>query len=356
VSELQITGSAQRAAWLDRVMPPVEQLDSRLWSIPVILPHNPLRYTTVYALCDDSGVALLDAGWDSDESWQMLVDGLAQLGATVSDVYGVLVTHQHFDHIGLARRVREASSAWVAMHPADRDAIARPDFRLRALAERAEVDRYRRMGAPLEVARRLRARATLDRDTAFVLPDRLLEDGDDAAVRGWSLRAVHTPGHTPGHLAFHDEASDLLFAGDTLLPRISPNVSATQDADWDALGDFLETLESLTVYDSAEVLPAHEWRFRGVKARVEELADHHERRLAELLEAVHLAPDCVPWDLAGQLTWSRPWDQYDGSMLISAVSETMAHLVRLQRLGLVVASGGDVPRYRAAGHRFRTLS
>ena len=32
---------------------------------------------------------------------------------------GVLVTHIHPDHYGLAGRIREASGAWVALHPAD---------------------------------------------------------------------------------------------------------------------------------------------------------------------------------------------------------------------------------------------
>ena len=32
---------------------------------------------------------------------------------------GVLVTHIHPDHYGLAGRVQEASGAWVALHPED---------------------------------------------------------------------------------------------------------------------------------------------------------------------------------------------------------------------------------------------
>jgi len=37
---------------------------------------------------------------------------------TVSDCYGVLVTHVHPDHHGLSERLREASNAWVALHEA----------------------------------------------------------------------------------------------------------------------------------------------------------------------------------------------------------------------------------------------
>ena len=37
----------------------------------------------------------------------------------MSDVRAVMVTHIHPDHYGLAGRVREASGAWIGLHPAD---------------------------------------------------------------------------------------------------------------------------------------------------------------------------------------------------------------------------------------------
>jgi hypothetical protein len=128
-AELTITGTLQREAWLARVMPPVEQLDGDLWSIPVPIPDNPLRYVSAYAFGTGAGLVLIDTGWESEESWQTLVAGLASIGAGLTDVRGVLVTHMHFDHIGLAGRVRQASGAWVALHPADAAVLARPDYR-----------------------------------------------------------------------------------------------------------------------------------------------------------------------------------------------------------------------------------
>ena len=37
-AELTITGVVQREAWLQRVMPPAEQLGEDLWSLPVPIP------------------------------------------------------------------------------------------------------------------------------------------------------------------------------------------------------------------------------------------------------------------------------------------------------------------------------
>ena len=356
MTEMEVTGTAQREAWAERIDPPVEKLRADLWSIPITLPDNPLRYTTVYALAGEGEVTLIDAGWDSEAGWQQLQDGLAEFGASIADVSGVLVTHQHFDHIGLARRIREATGAWVGLHPADNAIITKPDFREEGLSVTTDIQWLIGLGASSEEAERLRRPGGLDKDAAFVIPDRMIEDGELISASGWTLRAVHTPGHTPGHLAFYDERSDLLFGGDTILPRISPNVSASPHHDNDALGDFLSSLDRLAQQEPDEVLPAHEWRFRGLGARVEQLKAHHDERLAELLGVIGRNPGCVPWDMAAELTWSRPWDQYDGYMRVSAVGETMAHLVRLVRLGLVAASVDPVPRYTVVDRADRTIA
>ncbi|MCU1607823.1 MAG: Beta-lactamase-like Metallo-hydrolase [Modestobacter sp.] len=346
---MEITGTAQHEAWQDKTLPPVEQLRGDLWSIPVPIPHNPLRYVSVYAFAVPGGVSLIDTGWESDAGWAALTDGLASIGASVADVRGVLVTHLHFDHLGLAARVREASGAWVAMHPADAELVAGMQGQDPAAAVAAEVDFLVGLGAD-------RAEATADvgppenmtRFLRMAVPDRLLHDGDLADLPGWALRAVHTPGHTPGHLCFSEERTGLFFSGDHVLPRISPNISTGAQSGADPLRSFLASLAAVRGRTPAEVLPAHEWRFTGLAERVDQLTAHHEHRLAELLAAVRDHPHSTPWDLAAFLTWSRPWSSYERRMRIFAVTETDAHLRLLASRGLVVPRGTTVPTWTAA--------
>jgi glyoxylase-like metal-dependent hydrolase (beta-lactamase superfamily II) len=346
--ELTITGVVQREAWLQRAMPPAEQLGQDLWSLPVPIPDNPLRYVSVYAFGTGEGLVLIDAGWGAEESWRALRDGLESIGAGVADVRGVLVTHMHFDHVGLAGRVRQASGAWIAMHPADQAVFARSDYRSAERAVAVEAEFLRGLGAsPAEAAAAVGTAEQWEKFTTIALPDRLLTDGELADVPGWKLRAVHTPGHTPGHLCFVDERSRRLFSGDHVLPRITPNISVQRGAPPDPLGDYLDSLARTRDLDVDEVLPAHEWRFRGLPGRVDAITAHHERRLAELLDAIRRGPGSTPWQLAGELTWSRPWDQYSGQMRIFAVTETAAHAHLLERRGLVTASRTRRPAYTA---------
>jgi glyoxylase-like metal-dependent hydrolase (beta-lactamase superfamily II) len=346
---VEISGTAQHAAWQARALPPVEQLREDLWSIPVPIPHNPLRYNSIYAFAlDGGGLGLIDTGWGSDESWAALTAGLAGIGGDVADVRGALVTHLHFDHLGLAGRVREASGAWIAMHPADASIVDGLTTSGAQHAVDTEVEFLVGLGADRdEAVSDVGPADSMGGWTTMAVPDRLLEDGEHADFPGWRLRAVHTPGHTPGHLCFAEEDTRLFFSGDHVLPRISPNIS-TGARGGDPLRDFLDSLAAVRDLDAAEVLPAHEWRFRGLADRVDSLTAHHEHRLAELLAAIAEHPHSTPWQLAAHLTWSRPWEQYERRMRIFAVTETDAHLRLLASRGLVVGSGGPVQTWTPA--------
>ena len=87
-SGVEITGTAQREAWLARQVPPVEQLRADLWSIPVPMPDNPLRYVTSYVFAlAGGGLGLVDTGWDSADAWTSLQAGLTAIGALGYSAY-----------------------------------------------------------------------------------------------------------------------------------------------------------------------------------------------------------------------------------------------------------------------------
>ena len=330
-----LVGALQRQTWAAGRLPPVEQVRRELWSIPVPLPNNPLRYVLVYALAHHYGLALIDAGWDTDTAWQALLDGIRTTGHEIGDVTAVVATHVHPDHYGLAHRVRQASGAWIALHPADAELLdADTDVGLPALVSAAR-ELFASAGAPdLEISPTLLADAQ-DYLTPADPPDRLLSDGQQLTFGRRSLTVVHTPGHTPGHVCLHDRADGLLFTGDHVLPRITSTVGLHGSPDHDALGEFLTSLARIAELADGirEVLPAHEHRFVGLELRVADLLAHHEERLAAAHRAVTAHPGGSAWQLAQHLEWSRPWDDIDPIMQRLAAAETLAHLVLLRRRG-----------------------
>jgi glyoxylase-like metal-dependent hydrolase (beta-lactamase superfamily II) len=321
-------------------LPPVERLRPGLTSVPVPLPNNSLRYVFVYVFESDQGVYLVDAGWNTDEAYAALDAGLATAGYGMADVRGVMVTHIHPDHYGLAGRVREASGAWISLHPADARLIQDRYIEPADLIDRVGA-MLRRMGAPPDEVSALSLAAMPVRPLVDpVLPDVLLEDGARPDVPGWDLSAIWTPGHTPGHLCFWEPANEVLLTGDHVLPRITPNISFHPQAGDDPLGDFLQALDKLAAYQPSEVLPAHEYRFVGLHTRLDELKRHHAERFREVLAAIG-AGHTTAWEIASRMVWSRPWDQIEGFMRRAAVGEAVAHLRALERRGALVEVEGE---------------
>jgi glyoxylase-like metal-dependent hydrolase (beta-lactamase superfamily II) len=331
--QITVTGTVQQRAWRDRVLPPVELVRPGLWSVPTPFPRSPLRYVLAYLVETERGPVLIDTGWPSGEAWDGLVAGVAATGHQITDVAAILVTHFHADHFGLANQVREVSGAWVGMHPAD-DAVLSD---LSARQGWTEEDRawMARRGVPAADLDDLMPPKSFNMPPGARGADVLIEDGDRPLGKDTSLRALWTPGHTPGHLCFADERYDVLLTGDHILPRISPNISPAPGNTDDTLGIYLDSLAAMADLDPAEALPAHEYRFAGLPARVRQLQGHHRTRLDEVIDVVTAADGCTTLEVAERLTWSRPWEQSRGIVRRSAIGETYAHLLHLQRRGLL---------------------
>ncbi len=73
-----LTGTAQQAAGRERTLPPVEQVRPGVWSVPTPFPRSPLRYVLAYLVETPGGLAIVDTGWPSNDSWDGLVAGIRE--------------------------------------------------------------------------------------------------------------------------------------------------------------------------------------------------------------------------------------------------------------------------------------
>lgn len=330
-----------------RPMPAPARAADGVWSAPVVIPDNPLGYTLVHLIESDRGPVLIDAGWNHDQSWHGLQEGLRATGHDVTEVYGVLVTHSHADHHGLSGRVREASGAWVALHPLDAQAVTEQRNSHRSwlasigaafLAAGAEQQDFLDVPAP----------DTPSPVATPVLPDRLIADGELMDVPGRRVRALWTPGHSPGHTCFLLEEQALVLTGDHLLAGISPHIGLWDPAsDLDPLGAFLASLDLLErVSREAGVqtaLPAHVGPVEDLAGRIAEIREHHHHRCEELVELLREVPRNA-WEIAARLSWKHGWEGLPVLMRRVALAETLAHVRHLERRGRVIELPGPRPR------------
>jgi glyoxylase-like metal-dependent hydrolase (beta-lactamase superfamily II) len=329
---MRVTGTRQQEAWRQGELPPVEQVAGGVWSIPVPVFGNPVRYVLSYVLEHDSGFVVVDPGWDDPRSWQTLTDGLAACEVPLEAITAVLITHSHPDHHGLSATVREKSGAWVGMHERE-DALVsaqRPPGTRRPMSG----GYLRWCGAPEEHVAQMARGGWGSGLPPMARADRTLAPGALIDAPGLRLRAVWTPGHSPGHLCFYDETRKLLLTGDHVLPRITPNISAFDLDAEPPLAQYLDSLVKLSELETREVLPAHEYRFAGLDARLDVLRAHHAERLGEAA-AILRADDRgqSAWRVAEQVSWSRAWDGLAPFQRQIAVGEVVAHLRHLQSQG-----------------------
>ena len=313
--------------------------------IPLPLPQDGLRAVNVYAVTAGSSVTMIDAGWALAESRTQLDRSLKQLDAGLGDIDRFLVTHVHRDHYTQAVAIRREFGTRVSLGIGERPSLE--ELTGTRSGDRAQALQLHRYGAS-EVLDELVARGWGGRidPSHWELPTDWLTDGQTLAAGERALRAVHTPGHTRGHLVFADLAGGLLFAGDHVLPHITPSIGFEASPTESPLADYLRSLAAVRAMPDLRLLPAHGPVADSVHARVDELVAHHEDRLAASEAAVR-AGAATPYEVARALGWTRrnrAFADLDAWNRMLAVCETAAHLLVLaaqRRLRHTTVDGVD---------------
>jgi glyoxylase-like metal-dependent hydrolase (beta-lactamase superfamily II) len=309
--------------------PGVFEVLQGVYRIPLPLPNDGLRAVNVYAIEDRDGLVMIDAGWALAESRQQLERALAEIEYELRDIGRFLVTHAHRDHYSQALTIREEFGTSVFIGAGERPTIeAVMDSEFSRFS--GGLRRLHRAGA-----REFHAEMVAYRNSppgrgegeVVGLPDGWLTPGV-IELNTRSLRSIPTPGHTVGHLVFHDAAAAALFAGDHVLPQITPSLGLEAVTTSSPLGDYLNSLQLVLTLPDAKLLPAHGPVTESVHARVHALLAHHEQRLAACAAAVESGAD-LAYDVAQILRWTRRerrLAELDRFNKMLAINETMAHL------------------------------
>lgn len=326
--------AADRYAWIE---PTVEDLGGGIYRIPLPLPLDGLKAVNVYAITDPGGVDLIDAGMAMVAARERLTEALRELGYGLGDVRNFLVTHIHIDHYSLAVELRREFRTLISLGEDERaNMLATREMINGTRSHRVfGAESLRRLGAA-ELIGRL---STLERHGPMFAdwedPDRWVTDGTELDLRTRTLRAVHTPGHTLGHLVYHDAASEIMFAGDHVLPHITPSIGFEPAGNRMALRDYLSSLARTLALPDARLLPAHGPVTGSTHERVNELLAHHDQRLAATYQAV-LDGNATAYEVARAIKWTRRhrlFSELDLFSRVQAVNETAAHLEVLAQRG-----------------------
>jgi glyoxylase-like metal-dependent hydrolase (beta-lactamase superfamily II) len=328
--------SAETNDWTE---PGAFEVASGVYRVPLPLENDALRAVNVYLIPGASRIAMVDAGTSGSRSADALRSALASVGAQLGDVQTIAVTHIHHDHYGQAASIRRASGARVFL--GNGEALALENLRDRSAQSWSELlARLRSHGGDelvdaMQAAKMGPSRRMLGEWEA---PDVFIDDGARIPFGDRHLVTVATPGHTTGHVNYLDTRAALLFAGDHVLPHITPSIGVEfRDTDL-PLGHFLTSLVSVRELPVTLVLPAHGPVFADLRGRVDELLAHHAERLRRAVIAVGAGPTTA-YDAARRLPWTRRERKFRELDLFNqrlALGETIAHLDLLAARGELV--------------------
>jgi glyoxylase-like metal-dependent hydrolase (beta-lactamase superfamily II) len=317
-------------------IPEPQSLGNGIHLIPAPLPFASPAWVNTYAIEADGGLLLLDCGTDWAPGREAISNGFARLGLEESAVHTLVVSHLHPDHVGMSARLVAELGCRFVMHE-------------RALTM---VDRYN--DTPGYVERLLRIAVSNGVPTAILEafseevgrrqgymppiqpPDHTVADGERIDIgHGRWLEVVHTPGHDSAHICLRDSRTGILFAGDHILPRISP-VIMWDEGLGDPLGDYLESLQRLLAMEIQLTYPAHGTLIEHGGERARQILLHHDRRLLDMAELVR-AGDSSAWEV--MLRSFRPNLTLLETRL--AFLETVSHLEHLRLTGTVLVTSRD---------------
>jgi len=169
----------------------------------------------------------------------------------------ILITHNHVDHSPAARPLKLVTGAEIYAFD---------------VSGQADIDNHAEEGR--------------DRDFR---PDHILKDGDILTGDGWTIEAVHTPGHLSNHLCFALLQEKALFTGDHVMGW-STSVVSQPDGD---MKDYLASLEKLLSRDDNIYYPTHGAPIENPKPYVRALIAHRHQRESQILEVLSAGPATI---------------------------------------------------------------
>jgi len=277
------------------VDPPYDLLEELEPGIAQLLAPNPSPFTytgTQTYLIGTQEVAVIDPGPDLPEHVEAIV-------AAIGDrrVVAILCTHTHRDHSPAAAPLAQRTGAPI---------VGCAALTLDSVGPRAD--------------------ASFDGDYR---PDRVLQDGECISVNGRSITAVATPGHTSNHLCFALEGTGALFTGDHVMGW-STTVVVPPDGD---MAEYMRSLEKLRQHGDRTYYPAHGPPISNPQDYVQSLIDHRLQREAQILGLVGEESRAVSEIVV------RAYAGLDPRLVAAAGGSVLAHLLDLERRGLVVQEG-----------------
>lgn len=296
------------------------------------LKGNPLKAINIFIVKTEERNMIVDTGFNTPEIIEEMKDYIEELDLDLSRTI-LFLTHLHSDHTGLATWF-DQQGVPIYMSEVDGELVLRmrdkegPDWQ--EMIKNAHAQGLDEDNLDIEDHPGFKFRPKEVFNYTAVKPKDILKVGE------FTFEIFDEEGHTPGMVGLYDREKGILFCGDHLLGKITPNITHWGFQYGDSLGIYLKNLEKMKDMDIKYLFSSHRQLIEDIPGRIEELKAHHRKRLDEAREVLRKKGKATVRDVTVGLQWdirAKNWDEFPKSQKWFAAGEGQAHLEHLRALG-----------------------
>ena len=314
----------------------IKEVYKNIYQATFPLTGNPLKSINIFTIKDGDGGLIVDTGFNNPENRANMKEMIESLGLDIKKTR-LFLTHLHSDHVGLAKRLEEEGIGEILLSKVDghivENGISKDDFQWQNIIKNAKFQ-----GLFIEEELDIEDHPGYKNRPKEVFSYTKIGPGKEIKVGDYKFVTIDEAGHTPGMLGLYEKDHKILFCGDHILGKITPNITYWGDEFGDSLGIYLKNLEKIKDLDIIHLFSSHRYLIDDTNKRIEELKAHHQARLEDTLEIIKKLGKANTTEVTRLMQWdirAKNWQDFPSSQKWFAVAEAAAHIKHLLAKGQV---------------------
>ena len=309
----------------------MNEVYNNIYQIDVTLPKSPLKLIHTYLIKGDKRNLLIDTGFNNQRCKDDLLQALYELNIDLDNT-DIFLTHLHADHTGL-----------VCSLLTGKNKVYCNDFDGKLMNSLVTENYKDIININLEITQ-TPIEKRLDYKDHPAIVNRMdheisyipILEGQVFEIGEYKFKVIDLSGHTPGQCGLYEENHKILFCGDHIINKITPNI-IFWNYEMDSLQLFMDNLEKVKGMEIRHLYSAHRDVIANHINRIDEILLHHKNRLDEVINIIGCESKTV-YEVAQKMTWDfgdGNFNSFDPKQVWFAVSEALAHVEHLRHKNIL---------------------
>ena len=315
-----------------------------VYQIKVPSPYIAQEYFNIYLIKDGRYNILIDTGYYAPKVLSELESELKVNGLEFGDISHIIITHTHFDHCGLAGKLKESSGAELILHETESEIIKNRWINFDNFMNQVK-SRFHQHGASInELTSFLKVLKSQKGYVIPAFPDKMVKGNENLSFNSFKLKVLLTPGHSTGHICLYEPEKKLLFSGDHIMAEGIPPTSYLPGYSENPLGDFINSFHIFNTLEADMVLPGHGPVFNGLNERIQQMLHQINQHQLDVINVLGNEPKNayeIARDILKSGVQNQEWNKVSSVKKVMTLLETLGHLQLLVSDGRAKKSTKD---------------